>query len=166
MGDWVLGTGSAGNGRAGTALYAMRVEEALTFEQYWSDTRFAAKRPDLRASHKIAFGDNIYHPDGSGGWLQRDSHHSLHDGSPNPLNVVADTRVNRVLVSRDYIYWGDDGPDVPAHLRSFGEGHEDICCGTQGHKCRFGSGLVAATVSWLESFGDRSLQGRPGQWSK
>lgn len=162
--DWVLGTGSADKGRSGRAIYAMRVQETMTFSEYWVDPRFARKRPDLRASQKIAFGDNIYRPDGSGGWRQLDSHHSLHDGSPNPLNLVADTATDRVLVSQDFIYWGRDGPTVPAHLRSFGARHEDLCCRTQGHRCRFDEGLAAAAVAWFESFADRGLQGRPADW--
>jgi hypothetical protein len=34
--------------------------------------------------------------------------HSFHDGSANPENVATDTRVNRVLVSRELIYRGVD----------------------------------------------------------
>jgi hypothetical protein len=164
VGDWVLGTGSAKKGRAGRAIYAMRVEGAMTFGEYWTDPRFARKHPDLKASRKLAFGDNIYSPDAGGGWHQLDSHHSLHDGSPNPLNIDTDTKTDRVLVSQNYIYWGADGPMVPSELRSFGEDHEDICCKTQGHRCCFGSGLVAATASWLAGFEDRGLQGRPAEW--
>jgi hypothetical protein len=166
IGDWVLGTGSADKARSGRAIYAMRVEGAMTFGEYWADPRFARKHPDLRASRKLAFGDNIYRPDGSGRWIQLDSHHSLHDGSSNPLNVVADTKTDRVLVSQNFIYWGDEGPAVPPQLRSFGEGHEDVCCKNRGHRCCFSSGLVAATASWLGSFEDRGVQGRPGQWPK
>lgn len=161
-GDWVLGTGSAARGRAGWAVYAMRVEETMTFSEYWADTRFAAKHPDLRASRKLAFGDNIYRPDGAGGWIQLDSHHSFHDGSPNPANTVADTKTDSVLTSRDYIYWGGDGPQIPTQLRSLGG--QDLCCATQGHKCRFNTELVEAAVAWLESFDERGLQGRPADW--
>jgi len=163
-GDWILGSGSADKGRSGRAIYAMCVQEAMTFGQYWADPRFARKRPDLRASQKIAFGDNIYRPDSRGGWRQLDSHHSLHDGAPNPLNVVADTATDRVLVSQDFIYWGGDGPAVPEHLRSFGQSSEDLCCKNRGHKCQFDAALVAAAIAWFESLPDRGLQGRPGDW--
>ena len=142
----------------------MRVDEAMTFDDYWADPRFVRKRPDLRASRKIAFGDNIYRHDAAGDWRQLDSHHSLHNGDPNPLNVNADTAIDRLLISRRFIYWGGEGPDVPARLRTFGEAGEDLCCTTQGHKCRFGSELVTAAVAWVESFADRGLQGRPGDW--
>jgi hypothetical protein len=67
---------------------------------------FARKRPDLAGSRKIAFGDDIYRPDDPGDWIQVDSHHSLRDGSANALNIETDRRVDRVLVSRDFIYLG------------------------------------------------------------
>jgi Nucleotide modification associated domain 2 len=164
VGDWIMGTGSADKERAGRAIYAMQVDAAMTFGEYWADPRFARKHPDLSASRKLAFGDNIYSPGEGGGWRQLDSHHSLHDGKPNPVNIVADTKTNRVLVSRNHIYWGDDGPMVPTELRSFGDDQEDICCKTQGHRCCFGSDLVAATACWLMGFEDRGLQGRPADW--
>lgn len=142
----------------------MRVEETLTFAEYWADRRFERKRPDLAGSRKVAFGDNIYRPDGAGGWQQLNSHHSLHDGRPNALNVTADTRVDRVLASRDFIYWGGEGPPIPDPLRAFGTPPEDVCCPGRGDKCRFSSELVDAVVTWLESFNERGVVGRPGQW--
>ena len=45
VGDWVIGTGSKRNGRDGFLVYAMRVTEILTFNEYWRDARFLAKRP-------------------------------------------------------------------------------------------------------------------------
>src|SRR5258708_6780576 len=74
IGDWVVGTGSAVRRRAGFVVFAMKVEEALTFEEYWADERFFQKRPNLRGSKKQAFGDNIYHRKSQGsGWLQLNS---------------------------------------------------------------------------------------------
>jgi Nucleotide modification associated domain 2 len=163
-GDWVLGTGSKERGHSGQAVYAMRVEEAMSFNDYWSDVRFEAKRPDLRGSRKVTFGDNIYRQDATGEWLQLNSHHSLHNGRPNPLNIKDDTPTSRVLVSQDFVYWGRDGPAVPASLRSFGEREEDLCIARQGHKCRFSDALVVAANSWLSAIGERGLQGRPDRW--
>ena len=62
-------------------VYAMRVSEILSFEQYWDDPRFWQKRPNLHGSLKQAFGDNIYYRDPkTGQWRQKDSHHSLING--------------------------------------------------------------------------------------
>src|SRR6266542_6663838 len=76
IGDWVVGTGSAERARQGYLVYVMQVSEVIAFDEYWSDPRFAEKRPNLRGSKKQAFGDNIYHRDPEGGpWLQAASHH-------------------------------------------------------------------------------------------
>src|SRR5256885_3849592 len=61
VGDWILGTGSKRKGRDGYVIYAMKVEEILTFEKYWSDPRYREKRPILNGSLKQRYGDNIYH---------------------------------------------------------------------------------------------------------
>ena len=42
-GDWVVGLTPKSQGNQ--LLYAMKVEEKLTFEQYWRDRRFAPKKP-------------------------------------------------------------------------------------------------------------------------
>ena len=141
----------------------MRVEETLTFAEFWSDERFLGKRPNLAGSNKVAFGDNIYRPDGNGGWLQLDSHHSLHDGATNPVNLKTDTGTDRVLVSQDFVYWGGEGPLIPQELRSFGDGGEDICAG-RGHKCIFSPELVVAADAWIKGISVTGPQGRPGQW--
>ena len=57
------GTGSKANQRDGYLVYAMRVTETMSFNDYWSDPRFRSKRSDMYASRKKAFGDNIYYKD-------------------------------------------------------------------------------------------------------
>jgi hypothetical protein len=161
-GDWVIGTGSKSNGREGHLVFAMRVSEAMTFDQYWADPRFESKRPSLHGSLKQAFGDNIYHHKGGGGWSQENSHHSMHDGSTNSENVEHDTRTDRVLISDHFAYWGGQGPDIPAEFRDW-DG-VDVCLGRQGHRCNFPDELVEQFVQWLEGPGMSGYVGRPGKW--
>jgi hypothetical protein len=62
-------------------------------------------------------GDNIYHrQEGEAAWQQLDSHHSLADGSPNLLNVEKDTKADRVLISRNFYYFGSEAPLAPAGM--------------------------------------------------
>ena len=62
-------------------------------------------------------GDNIYHrAHGNGEWQQEDSHHSNPDGSVNPHNLLHDTRIDRVLISDCFIYFGAEAPDVPVEI--------------------------------------------------
>ena len=87
IGDWIIGTGSKRKGRQRCLVYAMRVTETMTFNEYWKDERFRRKKPNLRGSMKQAFGDNIYFQDDTGQWQQQDSHHSYQGGLPNPHNI-------------------------------------------------------------------------------
>lgn len=161
IGDWIVGTGSAQKSLAGRLVYAMKVSEALTFNDYWHAPRFASKVPRTDASRKYVYGDNIYHQDESGQWLQADSRHSLDDGEANPGHVKTDTSADRVLIGAEFSYFGADGPLVPAELRS---GHGvDLVQSGRGHRCRLPEDLVNATLAWLGSL-DRGVLGRPADW--
>jgi hypothetical protein len=162
IGDWIIGTGSKSRGRDGNLVFAMEVTESKSFEQYWADPRFASKRPSLYGSAKQAFGDNIYHRTSSGDWAQENSHHSLRDGSPNTENVDHDTRVDRVLISDRFTYWGGSGPEVPSRFRDFYG--IDVCLGRQGHRCNHPEGLVSEFANWLEALGTEGYVGRPEDW--
>ena len=157
--DWVVGTGSKGKGRARHIVYTMRVTEAITFNEYWYDPRFRDKRPNLNASLKKAYGDNIYHRDEqTGEWRQMDSHHSLEHGIQNVNNIQRDTRADRVLISDDFIYWGGSGPETPL-FRDI-----DICHTTQGYKCNFPAAVVADFINWISDFDERGYCGDPLDW--
>ena len=159
IGDWIIGTGSKSKGRDGRLVYAMRVTEAMSFDEYWADSRFHRKRPDMHASVKKAFGDNIYHRENEAGeWRQLDSHHSYQDGTQNDRNVRNDTQVNRVLISDDFIYWGGSGPLLPPFRG------ETVCHSTQAHRCNFPSEVVEDFVAWLRSFDDSGYCGIPLEW--
>jgi len=162
IGDWVIGTGCAERHRTGYLVYAMRVAETLTFDQYWSDPRFQHKKPDLRASKKLAFGDNIYRHE-NGVWAQVDSHHSYPGGIPNNENIETDTKFDRVLVATEFAYWGGTGPAIPARLRDY-QGH-DLCAG-RGFKRHFPTEMETEFVTWLGSLQAHGYLGRPLDWSR
>ena len=82
VGDFIVGTGSKELGQQGKLVYAMRVSEAMSLDEYWADLRFQVKKPNLAGSLKKRFGDNVYHS-ANGSWCQEDSHHSHEDGTPN-----------------------------------------------------------------------------------
>ncbi|HAT4044914.1 TPA: hypothetical protein I9Z20_002522, partial [Citrobacter freundii] len=45
IGSWVFGTGSVKLKNLHKLIYAMRVDETLTFNEYWNDPRFSHKKP-------------------------------------------------------------------------------------------------------------------------
>jgi len=163
VGDWVIGTGSKQVSRDGRLVCAMRVDELVTFDDYWADPRFQSKRPRVNGSLVQVFGDNIYHHDpNTGAWIQEDSHHSLHDGSPNSDNLGRDTQSDAVLVSRHFAYFGADAPEIPGVLRDF-QG-ADICKTGPGQKSRFARPHVDAMLAWVESLGMDGCLGDPYDW--
>ena len=132
-------------GAVGRCVFAMQVTDTLTFDEYWRDPTYLAKRPVRNGSRKMMVGDNIYHrsvTDGS--WEQLDSHHSQPDGRPDGSNVERDTGADRVLVSSRFIYFGQDALDVPPRILS-SMGYEN----RRGHRA-FAAAEAKVLIDWLE----------------
>ena len=167
IGDWIIGTGSKEKHRQGYLVYAMCVTETMTFNEYWEDERFERKKPNLKGSLKQVSGDNIYFKDDTGSWCQQHSYHSKEDGSPHPDHIKRDTkRTDRVLISKDYAYWGGSGPEIPTKFRNYNNYNEkyDICCDRQGYKCNFPEELVNAFVTWFRFLNVSGYLGEPLDW--
>ena len=164
VGDYVIGTGCAKRGRRGYLVYYMRVDETSHFDAYWTDPRFRNKRPLLRGSKKQGYGDNIYHHDRRTGiWKQEDSFHSR-PGRHNVINLEHDTgTTDRVLMGRDFAYWGGAGPKIPERFRSWAG--LDICAG-RGHRNQFPQEMIVAFVRWLRGLNQNGFVGRPLDWER
>lgn len=160
VGDHVIGTGAARTGLAGRLVYWMAVDEILTFDQYWLDPRFSAKRPDMRAPGRMhRYGDNIYHRDpDSGGMIQEDSFHSRIGGAVEASNLKRDTgKTDKVLIGRSFGYYGMSAPELPERFKSF------VKKGPS-HKCKFSDEDAADFVAWLSSLPTRGYVDRPTHW--
>ncbi len=158
IGDWVIGTGSRKMKREGHLVFFMEITETMSFTEYWNDTRFLLKRPDLKGSKKKSYGDNIYRLDSTRKqWLQKNSHHSKDDGTPNINNIVHDTQTDRVLVSNRFTYWGGADLIIPDALRI-------ICKIGPGYKKYFPEELVANFIKWARSLPNQGYCGRPLDW--
>lgn len=125
VGDWVAAFGSARTMVYEKLIMLMQVNETLTFDQYWDDARFISKRPVFNKGVIHMYGDNIYHHK-DGKWVQELSHHSLADGSINYTNLNRDTGTDRVLIAKDFFYFGNNAVTVPQEfsmLIAHGIGH-------------------------------------------
>lgn len=165
VGDWVVGSGSNDRKvrRGGHLVYAMRITEAVTFDEYSCDPRFEAKKPFRCGSRKQSCGDNIYFrasPDAP--WQQRDSFHSRVDGSLNPDHVRRDTGVDRVLISNDFVYFGGEGPEVPTELKD--QQGRWLCKTGRGLSAFDDPQLVERLGQWIHSFGEGGYRGAPFEW--
>jgi len=115
-GDWVIGL-SLKKGRCGL-IYAMQIEEKLTFKEYWNDVRFQIKKVDEKYLDKSRVeeeyligrsGDNIYEPLSNGNWKQHPSRHTCLEFSDNECekNKIKDVIEGKyVLVSKNFVYYG------------------------------------------------------------
>ena len=104
-------------------------------------------------------GDNIYHRGPDGCWLQADSHHSRPDGRPEPQNVERDTSTDRVLLSRQFLYFGSRAPLVPEHMLAAVSWTNGL-----GHRV-YDDGECDALIAWLWAAGaPNELAGEPFQF--
>jgi len=113
-GDWIIGLTGVKIKPAMRCVFAMIVTRDTSFDDYWANPVFATRRPVRNGTPKKQVGDNIYHRDKPGSpWVQEDSVHSQVDGTQCLLNTAHDTRINRVLLSDQFVYFGALAPPVP-----------------------------------------------------
>ena len=120
VGDWVMGVGGSNLKLVKKkCIFLMKVTEKISFQEYWDDSRFSLKKPSRNGSRVQMLGDNIYHQDVFGKWIQEDSHHSNPDGTPNLINLERDAAsTDQILLSDYFLYFGSKAIDV--NLESIG----------------------------------------------
>ena len=140
-------------------IYWMRVEETLSFDEYWNDTRFANKRPQIAGPKILAVGDRTYRHDADGAdWSFESSMHYVPDElRPNTNHVMRDTKVNRLLVSRCFTYWGGSGPHLPADLIG-------LFPNPRGQKCKHDPEQLSKLHRLIEVETPRFVVGEPADW--
>jgi hypothetical protein len=116
VGDWVIGMGGSRLHATHRCIFAMQVDQKITFDEYWSNPIYYEKKPVRNGSKKMLVGDNIYFRQSV--WQQADSHHSNPDGSRNDKNLKTDTSANAVLLSNRFFYFGKEAPTVPSSIIS------------------------------------------------
>lgn len=153
-GDWIAGFGGANTTIAHKMVFLMQVDEICTFDEYWEDPRFFMKRPRFDGNYQQCYGDNIYHHI-AGEWVQENSHHSYADGI-NQNNLVHDTRIDRVLISFNYWYFGENAIELPEKFT------EVIATGRAYRKWQ--DNICAGVVNWVGSYCEMGLYGLPDKW--
>ncbi len=164
LGDWVIGTGSRAletirkTPTLHHLLFAMKVDETLTFDQYWKDQRFEFKKPIINGSLVQMYGDNFYHHDSDGHWIQEDSAHSLANGRPNEKHITKDTRVDRVLLANTFYYFGNKAVPIPKNLW-------EVCSEGRDMKSpSIPSAVQAGFLDWLLGNFSPGIIGDPINW--
>ena len=146
-GDWIVGTSTAATGNR--LIYAMRVSEVLDHHEYYSDSRFARKKPRLSGSWKKRCGDNIYYRDSKGRWVSEACVHHT-----EPAALEKDTKYSKVYISKEFYYFGEGMIEIPKSL-------EYVAHSTQGLKYVRDWEQVQAFVDWLTSNYSPGIHGSP-----
>jgi len=160
VGDWIIGTGAIENGLLNHLIYIMQVSEKIRFQDYWTDNRFARKKPVLIGSLKQIHGDNIYYKDDNQ-WYQLNSHHSHHEGKVNQDNLKQDLRGEFVLVSNHFYYLGSNHIKVPTKFI-------ELCPNkTQRNYIQISNlNLINEFIEYITTNYDKGVIGEPNNWNE
>ena len=150
-GDWIVGISPRKIGYH--LVYAMKVMETLSFDEYFQDGKFDLKKPDMESiDPRILMGDNFYEPDQEGSFIQLPSCHTHLDGSENTDHKRRDLSGEKVLASMKYYYFGNEGPVLPSSLSFLEVG--------RAHRNHFDPQEITETLRFLDQF-DEGIHGDP-----
>lgn len=164
IGDWIIGTGSkslektTGRKLTDKLIYAMQISEIISLEDYFYDPRFQYKKPVMNGTLVAMYGDNFYHKDQVGKWVQEDSAHCNIDGTCHTEHLKKDTGGKNVLISEHFFYFGDTSPVIPENLL-------DICHTRQGHK-KLADRQQDELITWLRNDFRPGIHGDPLNWAE
>lgn len=155
MGDWVVGLSPKAKGYR--VVYAMKIDEILFFEDYYLDERFASKIPDFETGEIVCkCGDNIYEPLSSGDFRQLRSMHSKNKGpEENSETKKRDLGGENVLISRNFHYFGSQGPELPDNLSGLIVG--------RAHKNKFSQEVISRFLQFIATH-PKGISGPPTKW--
>lgn len=158
VGDWVVGLAPKKFGNV--LVYVMRIDEMMSFVDYWIDDRFRLKIPDWNTSKHIdKCGDNIYGLMDRGKFKQMQSWHSLNQTEKEDEKTKEqDLSGNNVLISNTFSYFGKNGPSPNSSLTKLivGQGHKKL----NGDKfisvleqlmATVGTGILSSPREWPEN---------------
>ncbi len=162
IGSWVFGIGakSVGLQYFQKLIFCMKVEEKITFNEYWNDPRFQYKKPIVNGSLVQMYGDNFYHQDENNDWIQENSAHSLKDGTPNKTHLTRDTGGEFVLISKNFYYFGEEAITIPAEFAPV------ICTNARNMAFAQPQEVVDEFIQWLSNNYEKGIiHGDPISWS-
>ena len=132
IGDWIVGLSPKSEDNK--IIFAMEVQEILTYSQYYHDKRYRKKIPDFTRDKTIyRCGDNIYEPLANGRFRQLQSMHS-DEKQENRKTKEQDLRGKNILISKNFYYFGSKSIPLPEKLHEMKVG--------RAHKSRFSPEII------------------------
>jgi hypothetical protein len=150
-GEWLIGHSPKDDGYR--LVYAMRISEVLSMNQYFHDERFESKKPKPNGAVEEQCGDNFYYQDEDGTWKRLPSRFH-NDCGAFTQDVGYDHAGNPVFVSDHFYYFGDKRVHIPDEFTMvihYGQGIHY----TRDHP------LADDFVKWLEANYQPGVRGEP-----
>lgn len=169
-GDWILGFGSVAMGNLGKLVYAMRVDDIMTFDQYYEAPEYQCKKPFKFGSLVQMYGDNVYHTDKSEHpvrkYIQDECAHSHDDGSFYQEHYDRDTKCDKVLLSKTFYYFGDHSIDIPDKFSYVKLNPNDMRGNMYFTDLEGEDAKIQAFIDWLGVTYGVGIHGDPCNWKK
>ena len=136
IGDIIVGTASSCSDKPGHLIYAMQVKEVLTYQEYWTDARFAHRKPSQKSSITRC-GDNVWHRV-KGKWqiVRGAFHDSQHE--------ERDTGGENALIATEFYYFGKSAIPVAKQFKH-------LLATTQGHKNTRDTPTIIQFWDWIKT---------------
>jgi hypothetical protein len=152
IGDWIVGTGSSSYGFDNKVVYAMKVTDKKTMEDYdaWTAANCQNKIPKINSHDwQEKLGDSIY--DFS------ENPPKIRTGVHNEGNRDCDLSGGFALLSTNFFYFGGKPIDLPPELLP-------IVRQGRGHRVHLNEPYFEKFVKWIESLGypNGCILSRPG----
>ena len=161
VGDLIVGTGSKSLGNLNHLIYAMQIEQLISFDEYWDNPEYEFKKPVMTGSLVQMYGDNFYHTDPiSKKPIQEASAHAHPDPVKRKKHIERDTSGKLVPLSRRFYYFGENAPEIPANLR-------EVCCkGRDFQYAKIPEEIKTGFIQWLELNYKPGIYGDPCDWKR
>lgn len=146
--DWIIGMSTSKHG-IDRVIYAMQVDEKLSYEDYFNDPRFAAKKPSA-AQPK---GDNFFQMTKDG--LMVTTSLAAHYGKAD--KIKRDLNAPVAVLGKRFWYFGANAPRLPEDLRDT----RIVTGNRRGHRYVDDADVIAKFVAWLEANYAPGVHGGP-----
>ncbi len=163
IGDWIIATGGCVlHEYIEHLIFAMKVEEIITFDEYWNNPDFQCKKPVFNGSVMQMYGDNVYHTNPqTKEVIQERCAHTVEGKNPKDTGQYGrDIRGKNVLISRNFYYFGANAPELPGEFKHMASTVRNMECNHVDEE------TVQKFADWLQSNYEVGIHGDPINWKE
>lgn len=150
VGDWLMGTGAPRGIGELRLIYAARIDEKLSLQQYRDDQRFQFKIPGPHYAPWGWRGDNLFQATDNGQWQTSDSEFYDLD------QLAEDVLGENVLISREFWYFGISAPLLPKRFK-------DLLQQGRNYKTISHQPMIKDFLGWLSLYSEPGLLDKPAR---